>query len=301
MSVESKAAIEDRIYIGNVDFKANEEDLKQFFEGLEIVDINIPSTNKKYGKKTVKKHLGFAFVQFKEKEDADKAVENFNGKEFKNRKIYVKKALPEATEEEKQKKNELFKQRKAEQAAAKAKKAGISKAAGATKSTEASENGSVKDAVKESETPAEKPSKKSTDTIDAGTKEKSEVKVPEGEPSKDVIFITNLDYKVNTKTLVNLFKEYKHKWIHVPTRRVPRHIYKRERARGNAIFNKGIAFVKFADSESQAKAIAEFNGKEINGRKIIVDVAINTKIPQDQEIKEAQEAEEKEENSKSDE
>jgi len=33
---ETKQPIEERIYIGNVDYKADEEELKQFFDGLKV-------------------------------------------------------------------------------------------------------------------------------------------------------------------------------------------------------------------------------------------------------------------------
>lgn len=109
-------------------------------------------------------------------------------------------------------------------------------------------------------------------------------KVPEGKASQDTIFVTNLDYKVDVKTLNGLFKDLKPKWIHVPTRKVPAHILKKQTGR-RAPFNKGIAFVKFADEETQKQAVAEYNGKELNGREIIVDIAIDARIPKDAEAK----------------
>lgn len=274
--MSEKQPIEDRIYIGNVDFKASEDDLKQFFTGLTVTEIDIPSKTLKFGKKTVDKHLGFAFVQFKNKEEADIAIEKYNGKEFQNRKIYVKKAVPPPTEEEKQKKNELFKAKKAEQAA---KVASVRKAkrSAKTKAKKAAKQAATDSSVVEDDGEKSEPVKEADG-------EKAEPKLPEGEPSKDTIFITNLDYKVNYKVLNNLFKDLKPKWIHVPTRKVPYHVFKRQKARGKSIFNKGIAFVKFSNEETQANAIKEFNGKEIYGREIIVDVAIDARIPKDSEI-----------------
>ncbi|EGV62078.1 hypothetical protein PSN45_000792 [Yamadazyma tenuis] len=263
---ESKPTIEGRIYIGNVDFKAEEDDLKQFFEGLTVEEVSIPSKIRKYGTKTVEKHLGFAFVQFKTDADAEQAIEKYNGQEFKNRKIYVKKAVPEPTEEEKQKKNELFKAKKAEQAAAKKAKKLVK---AQLKKSDASENASEASDAPEG---VQKVESKPTEPREPKT-------APQGKASDDTIFITNLDYKVNYKTLTTLFKDLSPKWIHVPTRKVPAHIYKIQKAKGRSIFNKGIAFVKFADHDTQVKAIEEFNGKEVNGRNIIVDVAVDARIP----------------------
>ena len=229
-----KPLIEDRIYVGNVDFKATEEEVKELFKGLNVTDVEIPFKENTRGDKTYKRHLGFAFVQFGSKEDADKAIVDFNGQKFQRRNIFIRKAVPPPTEEEKKERVEAYRAKKEEIKKEREEK----KAEAKKKREEAAANG------------------ESTATI------------PDGTPSKDTIFITNLDYKVNVKTLSGLFKDLKPKWIHVPARRVP---YNRRGGRGGNFrrpFNKGIAFVKFANEETQKKAVAEFNGKEINGREI---------------------------------
>lgn len=85
-----------------------------------------------------------------------------------------------------------------------------------------------------------------------------------------------MDFKVNKSLLHSTFKELKPVWIHIPSKRSGTH-------RG---FNKGIAFVKFSSEEIQKQAIKEFNGREINGREIVVDVAINTTKPKNVEVSE---------------
>jgi RNA recognition motif-containing protein len=225
----------------------------QFRTEVEIPFKEITRANSK----SYKRHLGFAFAQFETKEDADKAVEDFNGTKFQRRNIFIKKALPPATEEEKKEKLEAFK----------------AKREAALKEKEEHKK------LKEESKPAKK--------VSNG---EGKERVPEGKASQDTIFVTNLDYKVDVKTLNGLFKDLKPKWIHVPTRRVPAHILKKQTGT-RAPFNKGIAFVKFADEETQKQAVAEYNGKELNGREIIVDVAIDARIPKtdDSEIKEDEE------------
>ncbi|KAK6465383.1 putative nucleolar single-stranded nucleic acid-binding protein [Scheffersomyces coipomensis] len=255
-----KPIIEDRIYVSNVDFKATEDELKELFEGLKVTEVQIPFKETKRGERTFKRHLGFAFVQFESKDEADKAIEEYNGKKFQRRNIFIKKAVPPPTEEEKKERIEIYKAKKEEKKKADKEKA---EAAAATAKTA---------------TPAkERPVKKVKDSTTNG-----EEKVPEGKASTDTIFITNLDYKVNVKTLNNLFKDLKPKWIHVPTRKIPLHILKK--GTNQRPFNKGIAFVKFSSEEVQKKAVEEFNGQEINGREIIVDIAIDARIPKDDEV-----------------
>lgn len=247
----NKPVIEERIYIGNVDFKATEEELKELFEDLKVTEVEIPFKEHTGSKnKTYKRHLGFAFVQFESKEEADKAIEQFNGKKFQRRIIFIKKAVPPPTEEEKKERIEAYKVKR--EAFLKEKEEKKAKAEAAKKEAAASK------------------------TAKAANDEPKD-KVPEGKPSADTIFVTNLDYKVDVKTLNVLFKELKPKWIHVPTRRIPLHILKKKGRK--TVFNKGIAFVKFTNEETQKKAVAEYNGKELNGREIIVDIAIDARIP----------------------
>lgn len=254
---ETKLVIEERVYVGNVDFTATEEELRDLFEGLKVLSVEIPSKTITRGKKTLVKRLGFGFVQFETKEDADKAIEKYNNTEFKSRHIYAKKALPPATEEEKQKKSEAY---FAKQKELKAKK---------TKAVE-----KPVEPASELAEPAEK-------------KIQDAAKTPEGTKSKDTVFITNLDYKANVKLLNHLFRELKPKWIHVPPRRVSYHVLKKFQAKQRPVFNKGIAFVKFADEETQLKAIAEFNGHEINGREIIVEAAVDREVDEAEVAKKA--------------
>ncbi|ODV81044.1 RNA-binding domain-containing protein [Suhomyces tanzawaensis NRRL Y-17324] len=276
MSAEStpastKPVIEERVYLGNVDYKATEEDLKELFASLNVTEVDIPFKEITRGEKVLKRHLGFAFVQFASKEDADKAIEEFSGKKFHRRNVFIKKAIPPPTEDEKKERVEAFKAKKA-LAASKAKAKADKK-----EEKEAAAAAATAAAV------AKKATRKTAKT--------TEEKVPEGKPSVDTIFVTNLDYKVDVKTLNNLFKELKPKWIHVPSRRVPYYILKKQQAEGRpkTFFNKGIAFVKFSSEEVQKKAVAEFNGKEINGREIIVDIAIDARVPKEEEAKDEQE------------
>jgi len=266
-SISSKPVIEDRIYVGNVDFKATEDELKELFEGLKVTEVDIPFKENTRGEKTFKRHLGFAFVQFENKEEADKAITEYNGKKFQRRHIFIKKAVPPPTEEEKKVRVEAFKAKREVYLAEKEKKK--SEAAAAKKE---------KEAAKAKETPK------------GENGEDAKEKAPDGKPSLDTIFVTNLNYDVTVKTLNTLFRDLKPKWIHVPARKVPFHILKKNQGRRK---NKGIAFVKFANEETQKQAVAEFNGKEINGREIIVDIAIDARTPKEEEVKEAQAAEEK--------
>lgn len=273
-----KTVIQDRIYIGNVDYKASEDELKELFEGYKVTEVDIPFKEITRGanKPSYKKHLGFAFVQFDSADEADRAITEYNGKQFKERVIYVKKAVPPPTHEEKQKKIEAYK-------AKLAKKKEVAKAAKEATSTakELKPEEESKSTAKKTPAPkkkAEKPAKANGTNPEASAAEdKAKNSPPEGIPSKDTVFITNLSYRVSIKDLNQLFKELNPVWIHIPKQRVPYSFVNKSKKPFRVAWNKGIAFVKLADEETQKRAIAEFNGKDLNGRPIIVDVAIDSR------------------------
>lgn len=241
-------------------------------------EVDIPTKNHYSNKQVSSRPLGFAFVQFETKEDADKVIEEFNGKDFKGRKVYVKKAVPPPTEEEKQKKLEEY---RAKTQAAKEKKKAL--AAEAKAKEEVSGEKSTKS--QKDEGGADSATAPTTRQKKAKRTPKPKVPLEEGTKSTDTIFITNLAFDVNVKTLTDIFEDYKPVWIHVPVKKVPYKILQKQKESGKPPRNKGIAFVKFTDESLQKKAIEEFNGKEINDRVIVVDVAIDARVHDGEEKK----------------
>lgn len=269
----SKPIIEERLYIGNIDYSVTEDDLRAYYEGLLVEQVELPTkTLFKHlkTKKPIIRTLGFGFVQFASKDEADKALEKTDGKEIKGRTVFAKKAHPPPTEEERKERAEDWKKFKQER---KARREGVKPAA---------------DAEKKAEKPAEAapsngPRKKKQDTN----------KTPLGVTSEDTVFVTNLDFKATSELLHETFEPLNPKWVHVPPKRVPRYLLKQIKQNHKPLYNRGIAFVKFSDHESQQRAIAEFNGSEVNGRQIIVEAAVNK--PESEEPEEAEKAEKAEE------
>jgi RNA recognition motif-containing protein len=75
------------------------------------------------------------------------------------------------------------------------------------------------------------------------------------------LFVGNLDYAVTSDELKNMFSEFGNVVDAVV-------ITDRETRR-----SRGFGFVEFATEEEAKKAVAEMNGKDINGRKINVNEA----------------------------
>lgn len=59
---------------------------------------------------------------------------------------------------------------------------------------------------------------------------------------------------------------------------------KKLQARGEARKGRGFGFVTLASEELQQKAVAEMNGKEIEGREIAVKVAIDSPDKTDDDV-----------------
>jgi RNA recognition motif-containing protein len=84
-----------RLYVGNISFKATEEDLSTLFaQAGQVVSAKLikdPSTGRL---------RGFGFVEMSSAEEAQKAVTLFNGKQFMERAIVVNEAKPQEKREQ---------------------------------------------------------------------------------------------------------------------------------------------------------------------------------------------------------
>ncbi len=83
-----------RLYVGNISFKATEDDLRDLFtQAGEVVSVKLI-------KDTATGRLrGFGFVEMASDEDSQKAVSMFNGKSFMDRDIVVNEAKPQERRE----------------------------------------------------------------------------------------------------------------------------------------------------------------------------------------------------------
>lgn len=78
-----------RLFVGNLSYQTVENDLQDFFSAAG----NVSSVNLMMDKFTGKSR-GFAFVEFTSPDEANKAVEMFNGKELQGRPLTVNIARP---------------------------------------------------------------------------------------------------------------------------------------------------------------------------------------------------------------
>lgn len=77
------------IYVGNLDFKVNENDLTEVFEEYGTVNSVKIITDKYNGRSK-----GFGFVEMDQDADANKAINELNGASLENRTMVVNEAKP---------------------------------------------------------------------------------------------------------------------------------------------------------------------------------------------------------------
>ena len=77
------------IYIGNLNYRVREEDLKQVIEEYGVVDSVKIIIDRETGKSK-----GFAFVEMPNDAEGKKAIEELNEAEYEGRQMVVKEARP---------------------------------------------------------------------------------------------------------------------------------------------------------------------------------------------------------------
>src|SRR5256885_13139417 len=78
-----------KLYVGNLSFQTSSEDLQQLFSQAGTVESASVVEDRETGRSR-----GFGFVEMATAEDGQKAIEQFNGKEFNGRNLNVNEARP---------------------------------------------------------------------------------------------------------------------------------------------------------------------------------------------------------------
>ncbi len=82
------------IYVGNLAWKANNQELKELFEHFGAVDKAVIIRDRK-----TKRSRGFGFVEMPDDGEAQAAIDNLNNTVFIERTIVVNEAKPQSNED----------------------------------------------------------------------------------------------------------------------------------------------------------------------------------------------------------
>lgn len=105
----------------------------------------------------------------------------------------------------------------------------------------------------------------------------------DGVPSKTKIMVANLPYDLREEKLLELFAEYQPTSAKIALRPIPKFMVRKLQARNEPRKGRGFGFVTLTSEELQQKACSEMNGKEIEGREIAVKVAIDSPGKEDED------------------
>ena len=78
-----------KLYVGGLSYEASEQELKEYFAQAGTVDSANIIVDRISGRSK-----GFGFVEMSSEEEAKKAIEMFNGKDFGGRNLTVDEAKP---------------------------------------------------------------------------------------------------------------------------------------------------------------------------------------------------------------
>jgi RNA recognition motif-containing protein len=78
-----------KLYVGNLSYSTTDETLREYFAGAGSVDSAVVISDRETGRSK-----GFGFVEYSSDEEAQKAIEMFDGAEFEGRSLRVNEARP---------------------------------------------------------------------------------------------------------------------------------------------------------------------------------------------------------------
>jgi len=89
--------VNKKLYVGNLLYEVNDDDLKNQFLKIGPVVSAVVIKFRESGRSK-----GFGFIEMEKEEDAKNAIETFNQKDFKGRKLIVSEARPPKEKTERQ-------------------------------------------------------------------------------------------------------------------------------------------------------------------------------------------------------
>ncbi|KAK4246419.1 hypothetical protein C7999DRAFT_33137 [Corynascus novoguineensis] len=297
-AVLASAAEGRRLYIGNLAYATTEGELKEFFKGYLVESVSIPKNPR------TDRPVGYAFVDLSTPSEAERAIAELSGKEILERKVSVQLARKPESNEKAEGANaeggaEGTRRRHSTRGRGRAGRGRGGRARGGRGSgDEKKEEGAAPAEDAGAATSAEPEPLKDVTNEATGEKEgksgKGQARPRErrergppadGIPSKTKVMVANLPYDLTEEKLKELFEAYQPLSAKIALRPIPRFMIKKLQARGEPRKGRGFGFVTLASEELQQKAVAEMNGKEIEGREIAVKVAIDSPDKTDDDVK----------------
>ncbi|MCJ1473980.1 hypothetical protein MMC13_002636 [Lambiella insularis] len=278
-----------RLYIGNLAYATTEGDLNEFFKGYFVESTSIPTNPR------TTRPVGYAFVDLSTSTEADRAISELSGKEVLNRKVSVQLARKPETAAEKaeaaasggegvsggegRRRNSGRGRGRGRGRGGRGGRGGRRQANGENGAAPETEALPLTDTTAEAVNTqnAQETTEAPRDSKPRGPRQPKQRGPPEdGIPSKNKVMVANLPYDLSEEKLKELFGPYNPSAAKIALRPIPRFMVKKLQARNEPRKGRGFGFVSLESEDMQQKAVAEMNGKEIDGREIAVKIAIDS-------------------------
>ncbi|CAG8575482.1 13351_t:CDS:2 [Ambispora gerdemannii] len=252
-----------KVFVGNLSFQTNEEELADFFgRAGKVLKANIITRGTR--------SLGYGFVALETEEEAKKAVDDLNKLELGGRQINVEVAKPktESTSNHDAQGNISGVRRgrgrfggyRGRTRGRGRGRGGRNRGRGGWGSRRRFSSRNSHSNNEDSGEAAENNDSTAVTASDAPNADAAGA-AKTGEPSKTVVFVANLPFSVNDDGLKEIFKDYNVTSAHVVRRRGGR--------------SKGFGFVELVDEEEQKKALDGLKGVKSEERELVIKVALS--------------------------
>ncbi|KAF9277968.1 hypothetical protein BGZ68_008888, partial [Mortierella alpina] len=196
--------------------------------------------------------LGYGFVAYETLAQAEQAAANYNKTELGGREINVESEGEEGTTED---------------------------ASAASPTTPAAANGEAKEGSGRRKGRGRRSGRKNAGGEGSGAEGASTPSAPRpvGPPSKTTVNVANLPFALEDEGLKEIFSEFKLASAHVV----------RHRASGRS---KGFGFVDLVDEDEQLKVLEKMKNHEVDGRVLVIKIALSEEQPAEKEGETQEEA-----------
>ncbi|KAK9471938.1 uncharacterized protein V1510DRAFT_179918 [Dipodascopsis tothii] len=295
VTAEEPLAIRERrrLYVGNLPYKVTEEAVRAFFGAFDVELVSIP-VHAYSGRNS-----GFGFVDLTSADAAERAIRELSGQPLEERNLFCQLARSAA---------DRLSARTARRGSARGRggrvagkqrvaKDGDGLAGGATavapssaaRPEDPSPGGYATDAAGvsgDTQATGHVPGTADSANAAAAADKPAKARKParpakkgppaDGVPSLTTIFVANLKYSCTSDKLREAFAAYDPVSVQIALRAIPKFVRDRLAERGEEPKCRGFGFVTFADEAAQRRAIAEMDGKLVDGRNIAIRVAVDS-------------------------
>jgi len=298
-AVIASAAEGRRLYIGNLAYATTEGELKDFFKDYLVETTSIPTNPR------TTRPVGYAFVDVSTPSEAERAINDLNGKTILDRKVSVQLARKPEPAGEETEGAEGTRRRSSTRGRGGRGRGRAGRGAGRTGRGGRKSDGETADGETAATTnggPTNVPgqvlpltettnealtSEAGAEGADGKTRaprpRKQRGPPEDGVPSKTKVMVANLPYDLREEKLLELFADYSPSSAKIALRPIPKFMVRKLQARNEPRKGRGFGFVTLASEELQQKACSDMNGKEIEGREIAVKVAIDSPGKEDED------------------